>query len=244
MVEIPTGEGKTEGALLWASSLITNQNTKIIYTMLTAIASNKLFERISLVFGANKCALVHNSSKIFLEEKYDDNYQNMYEKEFIFAKTFNKPVTVCTVYFGRFNIVFKNYLNFVVIIDEIHSYGFKLLGFLKRFFEIAKDLDIKICIMSATLSNKTKKYLNLANFKSITQSSLFYKKPNKIIKKEKFLEDDIDFTLSKCDKNVLIIKNSINGAINLYEKLKARELKKYNALPFKVQKKRQSKKRK
>ncbi|CZE47553.1 CRISPR-associated helicase/endonuclease Cas3 [Campylobacter geochelonis] len=228
LVEIPTGEGKTEGSLLWAVNLIKNKNTKIIYTLPTQATSNKLYERVCSLFCKDECGLVHSGADVLVEEEYDDDFKDKYEKERLFIKSFNKPITVCTIdsylYFllnyKRFNIVFKNYLNSILIIDEIHSYDFKLLGFLKSFFKLAKKLDIKICIMSATLPKKTKEYLEINDFHLIRQDDLFDKQPNKLIKKECLLEDDLDFVLSKQDKNILIIKNTVNDAIRVYEKLK------------------------
>lgn len=164
---------------------------------------------------------------MFIDE-YDDNFKDSYEKERHFVKTFNKPVSVCTIdsflyfliNFNRFNIAFKNYLNSILIIDEVHSYDFKLLGFLKSFFKLAKKLDIKICIMSATLPNKTREFLKIDNYKCIKEESLFDVVANEIIKKEIFLDNDLDFIKDKKDKNIIVIRNTVDLAIQTYEILK------------------------
>lgn len=233
LVEIPTGEGKTEGSLLWAIRNIYNANTKIIYTLPTQTTSNKLYERVQNFFDKNECGLIHSNAKIFLEKEYErDNgvVDEHFQSDFLVSKSFNKPVTVSTIdsllkYFiniGRFNIATKNFLNSVIIIDEVHSYDFKLMGFLKRFLELCCEYDVKVCLMSASIPNKIKELLNIKNYPVITQNNLFKKKANEIIKKECELDDDFDFIFEKFEesKNILIIRNTVKSATNTYEYLK------------------------
>lgn len=233
LVEIPTGEGKTEGSLLWAIKNIYNANTKIIYTLPTQTTSNKLYERVQNFFDKNECGLIHSNAKIFLEKEYErDNgvVDKQFDSNFLISKSFNKPVTVSTIdsllkYFiniGRFNIATKNFLNSVIIIDEVHSYDFKLMGFLKRFLELCYEYDIKVCLMSASIPNKIKELLNIKNYPVITQNDLFKKKANEIIKRDYELDDDFDFIFEKFreSKNILIIRNTVKSATDTYKYLK------------------------
>ena len=233
LIEIPTGEGKTEGSLLWAINNLYNEHSKIIYTLPTQVTSNKLYERVLNLFGKENCGLIHSSAKIYLEKKYEKEngeIDNSFKNDFLLSKSFNKPVTVSTIdsllkYFiniGRFNIATKNFLNSVVIIDEVHSYDFKLMGFLKRFLELCDELDIKVCLMSASIPNKLKELLGIQNYPLLTQKDLFEKKANEIIKKELYLDDDLDFIYDKFQngKNVLIIRNTIKSATTIYNELK------------------------
>ncbi|QKF59650.1 CRISPR-associated helicase/endonuclease Cas3 [Aliarcobacter lanthieri] len=233
LVEIPTGEGKTEGSLLWAINNIYDKNTKIIYTLPTQTTSNKLYERVQNFFDKNECGLIHSSARIFLQKEYErDNgvVDEQFRSELLFSKTFNKPITVSTIdsllkYFiniGRFNIATKNFLNSVVIIDEVHSYDFKLMGFLKRFLELCNEYEVKVCLMSASIPNKLKELLNIKNYPVITQNDLFEKKANEIIKKDYELNEDYDFIYEKFkeSKNILIIRNTVKSATNTYRYLK------------------------
>ncbi|WP_418178706.1 CRISPR-associated helicase Cas3' [Aliarcobacter lanthieri] len=233
LVEIPTGEGKTEGSLLWAINNIYDKNTKIIYTLPTQTTSNKLYERVQNFFEKNECGLIHSSARIFLQKEYErDNgvVDEQFKSDFLFSKTFNKPITVSTIdsllkYFiniGRFNIATKNFLNSVVIIDEVHSYDFKLMGFLKRFLELCNEYEVKVCLMSASIPNKLKELLNIKNYPVITQNDLFEKKANEIIKKDYELDEDFDFIYEKFkeSKNILIIRNTVKSATNTYRYLK------------------------
>lgn len=233
LVEIPTGEGKTEGSLLWAIKNLYNSHSKIIYTLPTQTTSNKLYERVQNFFDKEECGLIHSSAKIYLEKKYEqDNglVDDVFRSDFLLSKSFNKPVTVSTIdsllkYFiniGRFNIATKNFLNSVIIIDEVHSYDFKLMGFLKRFLELCVDLDVKVCLMSASIPAQIKKLLGVEDYPLISQKELFEKKANEIIKVEGILEDDLDLILEKfkLDKNILVIRNTVKSATQTYKELK------------------------
>lgn len=232
LVEIPTGEGKTEGALLWAINNIKDKNSKIIYTLPTTTTSNKLYERVREIFEDNS-GLVHSYAKIYLEEIYsneDGKVDENFKSEFLLQKSFNKPITVSTIdgvlkYFiniGRYNIATFNFLNSVIIIDEVHSYDLKLLGFLKRFLELAKELNIKLCIMSASIPKKIKELLNINHFDTIRDEKLFDKKANEIIKVDDSLDNNLDEIIKFYNdgKKVLVVRNKINSSIETYKALK------------------------
>ena len=232
LVEIPTGEGKTEGSLLWAINNLYNNYSKIIYTLPTQTTSNKLYERVQSFFDKNECGLIHSSAKIFLEKEYErenGEVDEIFESDFLLSKSFNKPVTVSTIdsllkYFiniGRFNIATKNFLNSAIIIDEVHAYDLKLMGFLKRFFELCSEMEVRVCLMSASIPNQIKKLLGVENYPIVTQKDLFEKKANEIIKVDSFLDDDFYLIVEKFNsgKNILIIRNSVKTATATFEEL-------------------------
>jgi len=232
LVEIPTGEGKTEGSLLWAINNLYNSNSKIIYTLPTQTTSNKLYERVGSFFDKSERGLIHSSAKIYLEKEYErenGEVDEVFKSDFLLSKSFNKPITVSTIdsllkYFiniGRFNIATKNFLNSTIIIDEVHSYDLKLMGFLKRFLELCNEMDVKVCLMSASIPNKIKELLGIQNYTLITQKDLFKKRANDIIKIDEFLDDNLHLILEKfeLDKNILIIRNTVFKAIDTYQKL-------------------------
>ena len=234
LVEIPTGEGKTEGSLLWAINNLFDTNSKIIYTLPTQTTSNKLYQRIVNLFDKRECGLIHSSAKLYLEKEYqkeNGDVDEVFKSNFLFDKTFNKPITISTIdallkFFiniGRFNIVTKNFLNSVIVIDEVHSYDLKLMGFLKRFLEICQELDIKVCLMSASIPNRIKELLGIKNYPLIIEEKLFDKRANEIIKRDYFLDDDLDSVIQKLEdgKSVLIIRNTVSLAAETYKSLKS-----------------------
>ncbi len=234
LVEIPTGEGKTEGSYLWAINNLKSKRSKIIYTLPTQTTSNKLFKRAESVFG-DKTGLVHGSAKIYLEDLYlNENgaIDEHFKSDLLFSKTFNKPVTISTIdgvlkYFlniGRFNIAMINILNSQIIIDEVHSYDFKLLGFIKRFLILSGAYSIPICIMSASIPEKIKELLNIKSYQYITDEKLFEKKANKIVKIKDSIDQNIEKICSEFNKgkNILVVRNKVDKSKLTYKELKNR----------------------
>jgi CRISPR-associated endonuclease/helicase Cas3 len=192
-----------------------------------------LFERVQNVFVKHEVGLIHSNAKLYLEKKYEKEngvVDEYFKNEFLFVKNFSRPVTVATldallknfINISRFNVISANFLSSVVIIDEVHSYDFKLLGFLKRFLELCDEFGVKVCLMSASIPNAIKDLLNINRYKLISQESLFEKKANNITKKEIFIEDDIEKIIDayKKGKKVLVIKNTIKGATEIFKVLK------------------------
>ena len=232
LVEIPTGEGKTEGSFLWAINNIKNIDNKIIYTLPTQTTSNKLFGRVRKVFKEYS-GLVHGSSKLYLEDLYsnENGHQAEYlDNELLFGKVFCKPFTVSTIdsllkYFlnvGKYSIAMLNIIDSLVIIDEVHSYDYKLMGFIKRFLELAREYHIPVCIMSASIPKRIKEKLAIADYTLIRDDELFKKKANYITKKDKFLDDDIELIVKKyhTQKNILVVRNTVKKSVEIYKSLK------------------------
>lgn len=232
LVEIPTGEGKTEGSLLWAVNNIKHIHSKIIYTLPTQTTSNKLYERVKAIFN-QYTGLIHGAAAIYLEKIYeqDNGYiDECFKSELLFGKTFNKPATVSTIdgllkYFlnlGRYNIGIFNILNAQVIIDEVHCYDLKLMGFLKRFLQLAETYNIPVCLMSASIPEKIKELLDIKHYPVIKDVQLFDKKANHIIKVEGKLEEDIAQILTEYykGKKILIVRNTVQKAAQTFEVLR------------------------
>lgn len=236
LVEIPTGEGKTEGSYLWAINNIKNEFSKIIYTLPTQTTSNKLYERTRDVFKDNT-GLIHSSAKIYLEKRYEEEngkVDDRFNSDILFSATFNKGVTVCTIdslfkYFlniGRYNMAFLNFLRSVIIIDEVHSYDLKLMGFMKRFLEICNEYSVPVCLMSASIPNKIKELLNINNLPAISDKKLFEKQANYLYKVDDSMDNNYESIKEKFNKgkNILIVRNKINKSIETYIELKGMEI--------------------
>lgn len=224
LVEIPTGEGKTEGAILWARENTLNENIKTNFTLPTQTTSNKLFERLDAIYP-RRTGLVHGAAKIYLENQLNNEIHDWH-----FNSVFAYPVNVATLdslyknFFniGNFTMALHNILNSVVIIDEIHAYDFKFLGFTKWFLKWAAKNDVPVCIMSASIPDKLKQMLDIDKWDHITDGKLFLKKANYIQKHDQSLEDSLENIVSDLNdgKNVLVIKNTVKEAVSTYQKLK------------------------
>jgi CRISPR-associated endonuclease/helicase Cas3 len=157
----PTGAGKTEAALLWATN---GKPSKIIFLMPTMVTSNSLFKRMrTCYFEENQCGLIHSSADTFFAHQDDLDIDNTPEdlsrltlRQF---RSFMAPVMVATVdqfLTSGFNIgawCQKEWatVGSRVIFDEIHAYQAYTLGLITAAIEKIKLLGGRACIMSATM---------------------------------------------------------------------------------------------
>lgn len=229
LVEIPTGEGKTEGSLLWAVNNLKSLASKIIYTMPTQVTSNKLFDRLGKFFRPEDCGILHSAADLKASE-YLDNEDDWF-RERLNYETFSKPLTVSTLdsflkYFiniGRYPVALNNFLDSVVIFDEVHTYDMKMLGVLHKVLEELNKWEIPWCIMSASIPQGVKDLLFSDSNKPlhITEKQLFQKKANHLKLIHMSILDDYDNLLKIAkEKNTLVVCNTVNDAKTIYEKLK------------------------
>ena len=120
----PTGSGKTEAALLWASQKKSLE--RIIYLLPTRVTSNAIHKRLQAYFDNTEVAIVH-SSALFYRKETNENYD---QKAYLKDKTFFQNVNVCTIdqvltqgfNLGYWELKTFHMLNAWVVVDEIHLY--------------------------------------------------------------------------------------------------------------------------
>lgn len=220
----PTGSGKTEASLLWASQK--KEFEHIFYLLPTRITSNAIFKRLCNYFGKEKVAIVH-SSAFFLQKEINENYS---EKEYGFIdKAFFKNVTVCTVdqiltqgfNLGFWEVKTFHQLNSRIIIDEIHLYQPYTLGLIVSTIKYLQDeFGAKFYIMTATMPEKLKiilkKYLNAPTY--IPDTELLDEARNIFEIREKQFEEikpEIRIAINE-GKKVLVVLNTVDSAIDAY----------------------------
>lgn len=237
-IEIPTGEGKTEAALLWAQNNLKNKYTKIIYTLPTRVSSNKMYERLKIAMGTNGVALVHSDARFILEEEFPDNVaEQKLGLEYFLRKYFFLPLTIGTIdsllvrflHSGRWDVSRFNLQNSLIIVDEIHSYNPRLLGFLLEILEIMNSAGNKFALMSASMPNvikeKFQKHLKFQLLGGISQERLLFEKsPGFIEKRSEALIEVLNEVIDiwQKGKNVLVACNTIREAKNVYKQLKGK----------------------
>ena len=234
-IDIPTGEGKTEAALLWSSKFI-KTGYRMVYTLPTRVTSNKMYERIKNIFG-DATALVHSEAKLKLREEIDE-YEEIEEKKlgmkYFFRKYFFYPITISTIdsvlirylHIKRWDVSLLNLMKHIFIVDEIHSYEPKLLGFLFQFLKSQTEIRNKFVLMSASLPKiireRFQKEISIDHIGGEKQyPEIFNKKCGEIIKINIPMEEGLDKIVNeyKEGKRILVICNTISRAKGVYKRL-------------------------
>ena len=225
----PTGSGKTEAALLWASQK--SDYDKIIYCLPTRVTSNAIYERLTTYFGKENCAVVHSSALLY-QKQLDEDFEGV---EYLRDKTFFKNVSVCTidqVLTQGFNLGFWEVKTFHcrnarIIIDEIHLYApYTLALILNTIKYLRENFNAQFFIMSATMPTKLRALLVEAceeNYETIQDHELLASSRNTFETREATVQEnikDVKNALQEYSK-VLIVVNTVDQAINLYQELKS-----------------------
>jgi len=224
----PTGSGKTEASLVWASQK--NEFDNIFYLLPTRVTANAIFKRLCKYFGEEMVAIVH-SSAYFLRKEINDAYGEM-EYKFI-DKTFFKRITVCTIdqvltqgfNLGFWEVKTFHQLNSRIIIDEIHLYESYTLGLIISTIKyLQSEFGARFYIMTATMPNKLKQLLekHLLSSTFIADWELLDKARNR------FETRDLEFSQMtseieeaiKSGKKTLLVLNTVDDAIAAYDHFK------------------------
>ena len=224
----PTGSGKTEAALLWASSK--KEWERIIYLLPTRVTSNAIFQRLSVYFGSDKVQLIHSSAKLFLKDLTEGTYD---QKKYFRDKSFFKNINVCTIdqiltqgfNLGFWEVKTFHMLNARVIIDEIHLYSPYTLGLIVSTIKYLKDhFNTRFFIMTATMPHKLFSLLQetLGEVDVVKDSELLDSARNIFEVRDSNMYNLIEEIEEQIlqNKKVLVVVNTVDKAIELYGLLK------------------------
>lgn len=221
----PTGSGKTEASLLWASN---KKNwEKIIYLLPTRVTSNAIFERLRDYFGKEDVALIHSTARLFRKELPDDHYD---QKDYFREKAFFKNISVCTVdqiltqgfNLGFWEVKTFHLLNAKVIIDEIHLYSPYTLGLIVATIKyLNNEFNTRFYIMTATMPTKLLELLQetLRDVKVIKDKELLDKARNQFEVRDETIDgliEEIETAVIQ-GKKTLVVVNSVDKAIELHQ---------------------------
>jgi len=225
----PTGSGKTEASLLWASQK--KEYEKIIYLLPTRVTSNAIYKRLVTYFGEEQCAVIHSSAFLYRKE-IDDTFE---KKDYLKDRTFFRNVNVCTVdqmltqgfNLGYWELKTFHFLNSRIIIDEIHLYQPYTLGLIIASIKYLKnEFGAKFYVMTATMPQKLKsllqKTLEIQEEQVISDQELLDEARNTFEVREFEVEELYEEITKgiKDHKKILIVVNTVDKAISLYRKYK------------------------
>ncbi len=202
----PTGSGKTEASLLYASKQIQENNFKrVLYLLPTMVTSNSMYDRICLFFGKENVGLLHSTSGIHKSKTNE-------EEHFSTDRVFSKPVSVATIdqllktslKLPNWTLIDFNMKNSIIIIDEVHCYDYFMLCLLEETIIKYSKLGCKFFIMSATLPKKLETFL---------QGALSSSKYNtKILRDIELLKLSRN-TINVYDNDMFLDKDTVNPLI-------------------------------
>lgn len=226
----PTGSGKTEASLLWATN---REKSNIIFLMPTMVTSNSIFNRISnSYFGKEICGLTHSSSDVYfaVDDKYVSYDNQKIRFELLKNKVFIPPVMVATVdqlltcgfNIGHWSLKEYALVGSSVVFDEIQAYDTFTLALITETIKKIKFLNGRVMIMSATmpkfLEDHFKETLNIKE--TIVASELMDRRRNNWRFVDKSIDEIDEEIISYLNdgKKVALIVNDIKTAKRMYEK--------------------------
>ena len=246
----PTGSGKTEAALFWASN---NQNrthgSRIFYTLPYTASINAMYIRLSKVLKPHyqdekdaECdahtdyiSMLHGKASYFLSKLHDDDDVAKHARKV--SRLVCSPYKIITPYQAiKHFFSLKGYemgmlemYKGVFILDEIHSYDAatiaQILGMCKF---LKSQLDAKILLMSATLPSFISQlfitHLNISDDNIITMNK---EEQEEYARHEcHILQGRIDDAIERirndlvAGKRVLVVCNTIATSQDIFGKLK------------------------
>lgn len=179
LLRAPTGAGKTDASLLWASQQIRNKRAdRLVVAMPTRFTSNALAINLS----KNLCdvGLYHSSSWFSSIQPQIDSESISSEEGRVWqgmARTLCFPATVCTIDHLLMALTLSredhhqisfNLANSCVVIDEVDFYDTFTLANLCTLLRLLKAWEVPILMMSASLpNNMVKKFQDVFDHKAV-----------------------------------------------------------------------------
>lgn len=162
LVRAPTGAGKTDASLLWASLQIENNRAdRLVIAMPTRFTSNAL--AINVAESLSDTGLYHSSAWFtkFQEQIDTGVIQNQEaEKNHEFARLLQTPITVCTIDHllmaltltsEDHHLISFNMANSCLVIDEADFYDDFTQANILVLLEILRYWNVPVLLMSASL---------------------------------------------------------------------------------------------
>ncbi len=162
LVRAPTGAGKTDASLLWASLQIENKRAdRLVIAMPTRFTSNAL--AINVAESLSDTGLYHSSAWFArFQEQIDAGVIKKQEAEKIheFARLLQTPITVCTIDHllmaltltrEDHHLISFNMANSCLVIDEADFYDDFTQANILVLLEILRYWNVPVLLMSASL---------------------------------------------------------------------------------------------
>ncbi|WP_138207465.1 CRISPR-associated helicase Cas3' [Haloimpatiens lingqiaonensis] len=246
-ITVPTGTGKTltsfSAALHLKEKL--NKDMKIIYCLPFTSIIDQNYDVykgiIEEIMGKDKSTNERLLKHHYLtEKKYvsEEEYYKINESKFL-VENWNSQIVV-TTFMQVFNTIFSSYnkecvkynniANSIILLDEVQSIPHKYWRVINSLFkEMAEKLNVYFILITATQplifgKDEIKELVpnNEKYFEKFKRTKLIVE-PEKI-QFNSFLARIEEMILHNCDKNILIILNTVRNAQNTYNFIKDMEI--------------------
>ncbi|CEG11426.1 conserved hypothetical protein [groundwater metagenome] len=226
-MRLPTGDGKTETALL--ANFPVN---KVIYTLPTVTTVESMRHRFEECFSKENVSFSHHLLFLTLydEGRLNEEILHQYSMKKVVVTTIDK-VLLSLMNYRHYPMLQMSLNNSYLIIDEIHSYSPYTLSLILNSLEyLRKYHNTRILVMSATLpkiiENELRKRIGAEELigKEVVEKRYMEKRRVNLRKDlmDKDIEKNIDSILEMFNKGkkVLVVLNTVDKAKKIYELLK------------------------
>ena len=224
-----TGMGKTEGALLWSS------HDKTFFTLPLRISINAIYDRIKEKIGYEHVGLLHSTAIDYLDDKNEEDEFEKIEQ----ARNLYEKITTCTIdqifpfvfKYRGYEKIYATLSYSKTVIDEIQAYSPEIVAVILKGLQMINNLNGKFMVMTATLPRIYKEKLEEMGIKFEYNEFIKDMIRHKIQLVDSGIEEDLEeIKENSKNKKVLIIVNTINKAIEIYKKLKDKDVQNVNLL--------------
>ncbi len=241
IIVAPTGVGKTEAALLWSANNGAAKR-RVLYLLPTTASINKMYERLRDMLSQGDTnrfdvvSMLHHRSAQFLYSYYaEEDYQRAGVDPAYLASVARKiysAVKVTTPYqplktlFGvrGFEMGLAEVTGALIVVDEVHTYDPHTIALILFLLEVAREQGSDILLMSATfpsfLRREFARHLRIPADKVLIDSSL----DERVRHRVRLMNGDVmqhvdDITERVHENRVLIVCNTVNRALQVYDDL-------------------------
>lgn len=241
LIRAPTGAGKTDASLLWASLQIENKRAdRLVIAMPTRFTSNAL--AINVAESLSNTGLYHSSAWFAkFQEQVDTGVLEKHEAEKIheFARLLQTPITVCTIDHllmaltltrEDHHLIAFNLANSCLVIDEADFYDDFTQANILVLLEILKYWNVPVLLMSASLPESVLPSYQKLGFKidkiiEDTSDNSRDRFEIKSIKEYSDLEEISDLLDLCVEKGTAIVyANTVDKAVMFYDWFEKREV--------------------
>ncbi|MBE0448850.1 MAG: CRISPR-associated helicase Cas3' [Actinobacteria bacterium] len=239
----PTGSGKTESALLWASQQSKQQPgvRKVFYVLPYQASMNAMFDRLVSYFP-DQVGLLHGRSLLALYQRYmETDYgpgeaarQAMRSRNL--AKLHYYPIQVCSPYqllksvyrLKGYEALLTNCVGAAFILDEIHAYEPARLAMILEFVRyLYNHFNAHFFIMSATMPTVIRDHVDeVLGHPSVTYASKqlfqsFMRHQVHLLHGDLLSEEGVERIKAafKQGHSILVVCNTVNRAQEAYDRL-------------------------